>query len=297
MTTRQPSLPIPSQPADWLDEVFDYLRIAAEAAIEEGLDDEDDEDGEKGERDLFFLQIHARSSCYHARGLVEKINNPKQLMKELNTLGDLALSLRDAVPSDLQEMGNKTRLFLLFYLAAHVRAGILNSAQAQLIVHACWLDCDEGNGDESDDESDDLPLDIGVDAPDNVAAWVDEIIAAFAKSSGRPSLTLDDGDTFIADRKSMLQIVTVLALNQRQATTTREALNDLMEVISAMETDVSNMGPEWKATRRIPAMAFSMYYIGVHLSLGLADEDMAMSVMGECTARISDFRAPLALNR
>ena len=293
MTTRLPSRPIPSQPADWLDEVLGCLKIAAEAAIEEGLDDEHDEDGENAERDIFFLQIHARSSCYHVRGLVDKISNPKQLMKELNTLGDLALSLRDAVPSDLQEMGSKARLFLLFYLAAHVRAGILNSAQAQLIVHACWLDCD----DESDDESDDLPLDIGVDAPDNVAAWVDEIIAAFAKSSGRPSLTLDDGDTFIADRKSMLQIVTVLALNQRQATTTREALNDLMEVISAMETDVSNMGPEWKATRRIPSMAFSMYYVWVHLVLGLADEDMAMSVMGECTARISDFRAPLALNR
>ncbi len=297
MTTHLPSRPLPSHSADWLDEVLGCLKIAAEAAIEEGLDDEDDEDGEKGERDIFFLQIHARSSCYHARGLVDKISNPKQLMKELNTLSDLALSLRDAVPSDLQEMGSKARLFLLFYLAAHVRAGILNLAQAQLIVHACWLDCDEGNDDESDDESDDLPFDIGVDAPDHVTAWVDEIIAAFAKSSGRPSLTLDDGDTFIADRKSMLQIVTILALNQRQATTTREALNDLMEVISAMETDVSNMGPEWKATRRIPSMAFSLYYVWVHLALGLADEDMAMTVMGECTARISDFRAPLALDR
>jgi hypothetical protein len=40
-----------------------------------------------------------------------------------------------------------------------------------------------------------------------------------------------------------------------------------------------------------------MYYVWVHLVLGLADEDMGMSVMGECTARISEFGAPLSLDR
>ena len=95
----------------------------------------------------------------------------------------------------------------------------------------------------------------------------------------------------------MLQIATILALNNRQATTTRDALEDLIEVISAMEADVSNMGPEWKATRRIPAMAFSMYYVWVHLSLGLADEDTAMTVMSECTERINEFRAQLTFDR
>ena len=285
MTTPLPSQPLPSQPADWLSEVLDHLEIATLAAVGEGINDDEDD-----QRWVLFMQVHAVSSCRHARGLDNTFGTPEREIEELEAIDELAHSLRNALPDNLREVVNEAQLFLLFYLAAHVRTGILKPAEAQAIVHACWQDC-------GDENVDDLPLDIGVDAPDDVNAWVDEIIAAFAKSSGRPSLALDDGDTFIADRKSMLQIATILALNNRQARTTRDALEDLIEVISAMEADVSNMGPEWKATRRIPAMAFSMYYVWVHLSLGLTDEDIAMTVMSECTERISEFRAQLTFDR
>ena len=282
--TTYPSQPLPSQPVDWLNEVLDLVDLAIMAAAGEGLEDEEDQ------RWVLFMQVHAVSSCRHTRGLDDTIGTPEYELEELETIDEFAHSLRNALPGDLREVVNEAQLYLLFYIAAHIRAGILKPKEAQKIVQACWQDC-------ADKNVDDLPLDIGVDAPDNANAWVDEIIAAFAKSSGRPSLALDDGDTFIADHKSMLQIATILALNNRQARTTRDALEDLIEVISAMETDVSNMGPEWKATRRIPAMAFSMYYVWVHLSLDLTDEDTAMTVMGECTERISEFRAQLTFDR
>jgi hypothetical protein len=284
MTTRLPSQPLPSQPADWLSEVLDHLEIATMAAVGEGIDDEDDQ------RWVLFMQVHAVSSCRRARGFDDTIGTPEHEHEELETIDDLAHSLRNALPGDLREVVNEAQLYLLFYLAAHIRVGILKPKEAQKIVQACWQDC-------GDENIDDLPLEIGIDAPGNANAWVDEIIEAFAKSSGRPSLALDNGDTFIADRKSILQVATILALNNRQATTTRDALEDLIEVIAAMEADVNNMGPEWKATRRIPAMAFSMYYVWVHLSLGLTNEEMAMVVMNECTERIGEFRAQLTFDR
>ena len=45
--------------------------------------------------------------------------------------------------------------------------------------------------------------------------------------------------------------------------------------------------------QRIPSLAFSMYYVWVHLAIGIADEDQAMGIMQECTARIGDFPEPV----
>jgi hypothetical protein len=282
--TTYPSQPLPSQPVDWLNEVLDLVDLAIMAAAGEGLEDEEDQ------RWVLFMQVHAVSSCRHTRGIDDTIGTPEDELEELETIDELAHSLRNALPGDLREVVNETQLYLLFYIAAHIRAGILKPKEAQKIVQACWQDC-------VDENIDDMPLDIGVDAPDNANAWGNEIIEAFTKSTGRPSLVLDDGDTFIANRKSMLHVATVLALINRQAVITRDDLEELLATMTAMETDVSNMGPEWKATRRIPAMAFSMYYVWVHLSLGLTNEDMAMAVMNECTERISEFRAQLTFDR
>ena len=40
-----------------------------------------------------------------------------------------------------------------------------------------------------------------------------------------------------------------------------------------------------------------MYYVWVHLALGLTDEKTAMAVMGECTSRIGEFPDQLPRGR
>lgn len=272
--------PPPSQSTDWLSEVLDHLEITAMAAAGEGLEDEPNQ-----QRWLQFMQRHAISSCHLARGLSDSDVTPECELDELEAIDDLAHDLRNELPGELREVVSEAQLFLLFYVAAHIRAGVLEHADGQAVARACWQGC---RGEQSDDE----PLLINVDAPDHAKAWVDEIITAFASSAGVNTLVLDGAETFTADHDCLLQIAIVLALRNRQAAPTRPALAELIATITAMEADVSGMGPEWQAMRRIPSLAFAMYYVWVHLALALTDEDTAMAVMHECTERIGDFRDP-----
>jgi hypothetical protein len=84
----------------------------------------------------------------------------------------------------------------------------------------------------------------------------------------------------------------VLALANRGVKPPPQAVEQLVDTIGAMEEDVRSMGPEWEAMQRIPSLAFSMYYVWVHLAIGVANEDQAMGIMQECTARIGDFPEP-----
>jgi hypothetical protein len=266
--------PPPSRSADWLCEVRDHLEIAALAAAGAGLDDEPDQ-----QRWLTFMQRHALSSCRSARGLDEEPATPEHEVVELEEIDDLAHALRNGLPGDLREVVSEAQLYLLFYLAAHIRAGVLPCADGQAVACACWHDCGAADDDE--------PLTVDIAVPDDAAAWVDEIIAAFC--AGGSSLDLGDGGCFTADQDSLLQTALVRALGNRGAAPGRAAFEELLGTITAMEQDVSGMGPEWQAMRRIPALAFSMYYVWVHLALGLTDEDTAMAVMRESTERIGEF--------
>jgi hypothetical protein len=272
-------LPLPSCSADWLGEVLDHLEVAALAAAGEGLDDEPDQ-----QRWLSFMQRHALSSCRSTRGLSEFDATPEHEIDELDEIDDLAHALRNDLPGELREVVSEAQLFLLFYLAAHIRAGVIDRAEGQAVAIACWNDC---RGEDCDDEP--LPVQAGV--PADASTWVDEIIAAFAGSQGVNVLPLEDAESFTASGGSLLQTAIVLALGNRRATPGRAALEELIATITAMEADVSNLGPEWQAMRRIPSLAFAMYYVWVHLALGLTDEDTAMAVMRECTERIGEFSA------
>jgi hypothetical protein len=270
-------LPLPSCSADWLDEVLDHLEVAALAAAGEGLDDEPDQ-----QRWLSFMQRHAVTACRATRGLSEFDVTPEREVDELDALDDLAHALRNDLPGDLREVVSEAQLFLLFYLAAHIRAGVIDQAEGQAVALACWNGC---RGEDCDDE----PLPVRAGVPPDPSTWVDEIIAAFADSQGVNVLPLEDADSFTASGESLLQTAIVLALGNRQAAPGRAALEELIATITAMEADVSNLGPEWQAMRRIPSLAFAMYYVWVHLALGLTDEDTAMAVMRECTERIGEF--------
>jgi hypothetical protein len=274
--TRMPTPP-PSLSTDWLSEVLDHLEVAAMAAVGEGLEDEPDHQAW-----VSFMQRHAISSCREARGLDEEAAPPESELDELEAIDDLAHALRNSLPGELREVVSEAQLYLLFYLAAHIRTGVLPSDEAQAVARACWQEC-------ASDCGDDEPLTIGMDPPIDPTAWTDELISAFADSATVNVLRLSDGSTFTADRECQLEAAIVRALANRQAAPGRAALEELIATITAMEADVSGMGPEWQAMRRIPALGFAMYYVWVHLALGLTDEDTAMAVMRECTARIGEF--------
>jgi hypothetical protein len=284
-------MPLPSCSADWLGEVLDHLEVAALAAAGEGLEDEPDQ-----QRWLSFMQRQAVSSCRLTRGLsaldssAETEIDPEREVDELEEIDDLAHALRNDLPGELREVVSEAQLFLLFYLAAHIRAGVIDRSEGQAVALACWQEC---RGDDCDDE----PLSVQAEAPVNAHGWVDEIISAFAVSAGANVLELSDGASFTALGDSLLQTAIVLALSNRRATASRAELEELIATITAMEADVSGSGPEWQAMRRIPSLAFAMYYVWVHLALGLTDENTAMEVMGECTSRIGEFPDPLPRGR
>ncbi len=284
-------MPLPSCSADWLGEVLNHLEVAALAAAGEGLEDEPDQ-----QRWLSFMQRQAVSSCRLTRGLAEldgaseREIAPEREVDELEEIDDLAHALRNDLPGDLREVVSEAQLFLLFYLAAHIRAGVIERAEGQAVALACWQEC---RGDNSDDQ----PLPVNVDVPAHADAWVDEIITAFATSGSASVLELGGGGTFTAPGDSLLQTAIVVALGNRGAAPERAELEELIATITAMEADVSGMGPEWQAMRRIPSLAFAMYYVWVHLALGLTDENTAMAVMRGCTSRIGDFRDPLPRER
>lgn len=278
-------IPLPSCSADWLGEVLDHLEVAALAAAGEGLEDEPDQ-----QRWLSFMQRQAVSSCRMTRGLSEIDGTPEHEIDELDEIDDLAHALRNDLPGELREVVSEAQLFLLFYLAAHIRAGVIDRAEGQAVALACWQEC---RGEDCDDQ----PLPVHVDVPPHADAWVDEIITAFAGSGGSNVLELGDAETFTASGDSLLQTAVVLALGNRGATPELAELEELIATITAMEADVSGMGPEWRAMRRIPSLAFAMYYVWVHLALGLTDENTAMAVMRGCTSRIGEFRDPLPRGR
>jgi hypothetical protein len=277
----QPHLRMPTPPpslsTDWLSEVLDHLEVAAMAAVGEGLEDEPDRQAW-----VNFMQRHAISSCRQARGLDESLGPPESELDELEAIDDLAHALRNSLPGEAREVVSEAQLYLLFYLAAHIRTGVLPSDEGQAVARACWQEC---GGDCGDDE----PLSIGMEPPSDPCAWVDELIDAYASSNGINILCLGDGTTFTADSDCQLETAIVRALANRQAAPGRAALEELIATITAMEADVSGMGPEWHAMRRIPALGFAMYYVWVHLALGLTDEDTAMAVMRDCTTRIGEF--------
>ena len=98
-----------------------------------------------------------------------------------------------------------------------------------------------------------------------------------------------DGRPYTARPGSLLEAAAVLALANRGVQPRSSAVVELIDAIRAMEEDVSGMGPEWDEMQRIPPLVFATYYVWVHLAMGLADEDAAVSVVRACSGRLKDF--------
>jgi hypothetical protein len=266
--------PIPSTTNEWLNEVVNHFEVAAMAAAGDGLDETPDH-----ARWVSFIQRQAINSCRNMRGMTITIGGPELELDEMEAVDEIAHALRNDLPGDVRDVVSETQLFLLFYLAAHVRAALCEHRKAIDVVMDCWHAC---AGD-----CDDSPWTINADPPDTAEAWATEIVTAFAATAQAPVLSLSDGKTFQAT--SLLEAATALALNNRKSEPDHAAVVELIDSIRAMESDVSSMGPEWQDMCRVPAMAFSMYYVWVHLAIGLTNEETAMHIMQACTRRIGDF--------
>jgi hypothetical protein len=265
---------LPTTIADWLAEVSEHFAVAALAAAGQGF-----EDDAQHERWVYCIQQQAIDACRSMRGLSPSAGLPEQEADELEAVDEIAHDLRNNLPRDVRDVVSEQQLFLLFYVAAHVRAELLDDPVALRVVHGCW----ESLGDEHDDE----PWVINHEPPDNSAAWVEEIKQAYGRIRAGLSLRLDDEQLFYPS--NLLEAATVIALQQRQVLPSQRGLGELIESIRAIENDVVSLGPEWENVSRVTTIAFSMYYVWVHLAIGLVDEETATTVLQQCTRRISEF--------
>jgi hypothetical protein len=273
---------LPTTIADWLAEISEHFALAALAAAGQDFEEEAQQ-----AQWVYCIQQQAIDACRLMRGLSSGISAgavhvprlPEQEADELEMVDEIAHSLRNNLPRDVRDVVSEQQLFLLFYVAAHVRAELLRDDVALRVVHGCW----ESLGDEHDDE----PWDINNPPPEDISDWVDEIKFSYRQISAPVTITLDDEQVFTAT--NLLEAAAVIALHQRDVVTSQRGLGELIESIRAIENDVVSMGPEWDHVSRIPAVAFAMYYVWVHLAIGLVDEETATTVLQQCTRRISEF--------
>jgi hypothetical protein len=282
--------PLPDTTAAWLREIRENLEVATMAAVGEGLDEAPDP-----ERWVAFMQGQALALSQAARGLDQPAGSPEQQLDELDAVDDLAQELRTGVPGDRHDRVSEAQLFLLFYLAAHVHAQLLDRDRAKVVVRGCWAECADDEADGADSpfaEADNEPWPVTHPSPATAEAWVAEIIEAYGRSNAPPPLPLSDRGAFRAANGSLLEAATAMALASRGVKPTGADVKELIDTIRMMEDDISGMGPEWEAMQDTPALAFAMFYLWVHLAIGAADADRLIEVVRACTECLADFPDP-----
>jgi hypothetical protein len=75
---------------------------------------------------------------------------PRSSSGELDAIDDLARTLRRVAPGDPRDVVSEAQIFLLFYLASHVHARLIDALRASL-VSDCWEEC-AGEDDDSSGE-------------------------------------------------------------------------------------------------------------------------------------------------
>lgn len=275
----------------WLKEILERFEVASMAGVGQGFDRDP-----RQEHWVEYLQRQAAEQALASHGLRDAEAPPERVEATMDAIEGIAAHLHQDVPGGQRAVVSEAQVFLLFYLAALVQADALAPTAAGVLARACWAGC--ANQDETGespsafaDADADAPWPVTVKPPEAAAAWVEELIAAYALSGAVPPLKIENG-RFQARRGSLLEAAVALALTNRGVVVPSHEVRELIDAIVDMEADVKERGPEWEQMQAIKPLAFVMYYIWVHLAIGCLDEDHAEPIVAACSNRLDDFPTP-----
>ena len=253
------------------------------------------------------LEDRAVALARSARGLPELDAGSEDLDRVVDAITDLTVQLRQFASGDPNDHHiSVEQFFLLYYLAAQVHGLALSEADAGAVVKACWenaaesddaIDAEDEGDDDEEDEDEDEPWAIVRPPPLGPAAWLGEVQAAWREAGRPPALRSAEGRPVIASGGDLRESGVILALHRRGCTPTAEAVYGLIGVISEMEADIAQLGPELTALKRTPAMAFVLYYVWTHILIGHADEETAMLVVQAAASHLDGFNGDEPMQR
>lgn len=279
---------IPTGLTAWRGEI-EAAFTAARATLAAGDDVDEDE--------LWHhMEDQAVSRARAARGLPGLSGGPEAIDRTIDEITDVTERLRrhgDGDPDDHHV--SELQFFLLYYLGAQVHAGVLPEAVAGEVVRGCWSGAGESgdgasDGGDEDEEDEDEPWPITRQPPADSAAWLDEVLAAWAESERPPPLRSAEGRPVVASGRDLREAGVILALHRRGCKPPAEGVYGLIGVITEMEEDIAGLGPELSRLKKNPAMTFVLYYVWTHILIGHADEATAMAVVQEAGARLAEFQ-------
>lgn len=275
---------LPETAAAWRSEILSGCTAALEEAGRRGaLDDEDESNC------WHLIEDEAVGHAFHRRGRLDLPPAGDRRDALMDEVTDLTVRLRAAAPGDPEDNHlNEVQFYALYYVAAHVHAGIISEAAAGPIVKSVWsLELPEPEDAEADEA--DEPWPVRKKAPTTVATWMDEVLSAWRLRRSPPPLLNPGHDPYIADPNDLRETALVLALVHRGAVADADTVAGLLGVIAEMEEGIADLGPELAAVRNHPPMAFTLYYLWTHILIGHADEDDALLVVHAAHEREREF--------
>ena len=284
---------MPLQPHAWLAEM-----AAAMARADADLADCDEAADPDSADWRLSVEEQAVMLAREARGLGQDRSGLERALAGMDAITDLTLGLRRHAPGDPDDHHvTELQHFLLYWLAAHMQAGLLTEPQAGALVRECWLLEDGGDDEQDHDEDDELavggdddePWPVQRPAPTNTEAWFEEILSGWKRGQKPLPIRCEDGP-WLPRALSQLDNSVAHLVATRQIQAPAEALRELVAAIETMSRDIDRMGPELKGLRQVPPLAFALYYLWAHILIGHLDEDHAMAVVQSCAANIERFR-------
>ncbi len=273
---------------------------AARSTLSAGDDTDDEELWHHMEDRAVYL---ARS----ARGLPELAVAPEDLDRTVDAITDLTERLRRYGGGNPEDHHiSEQQFFLLYYVAAQVHGGALSEAMAGAVVRDCWGEAaddddepsdddeegyDDDEEDEEEEEEEEEPWPITRPPPASPGEWLAEVRSAWRDAGRPPPLRSAEGRPVMATGHDLRESGVILALQKRGCTPPAEGVYGLIGVISEMEADIAQLGPELAELKRKPPMAFVLYYVWTHILIGHADEETALTVVREAAGHLDDFAA------
>jgi hypothetical protein len=272
---------IPDDRDAWLREIHLAFDAAEGIASAQGLDPED-EDHEW----WLCIEEEAVRAARVARGIDEPLADPDASMDEIT---DLTVELRRSAPGDPEDHHlNEVQHLLLYYVAAHIHASLIDRTAGADVVRACW-DAALPEGGDDDDDGEEPPWPVARPAPVGAEAWLAEMKAAWAMERRPPPVRTADGRPWLAKLGDRFEVVVALVLHQRGGQPPREAIIDLVDLLREMEREIAGEDPALANVAKHRQATFALLYLWTHLLMGHADEAQAEAVIEVFSQRMDAF--------